>query len=442
MHPALCRSWRYTLARLGGLLLGAVAVGLWLDSFWPFLAAALALALALHLWRLHRLAQRLRDRRRVEPLPGEGVWPELFGLVYRRQREARARKRRLVTMLRAFREAAAALPDAIVVLEAPERRIVWFNEAATRLLGLHYPQDIDARLTNLLRSPRVVEWLEAWRSDEPLLDVPGPGNEALRLGLRLIPYTGRQYLLVVRDISMLMRLEQVRRDFVANVSHELRTPLTVVHGYLDMIEPEDFPEIAAGIGEMRRQSARMAQIVEDLLTLSRLEAQDRLDEDRVAMGPMLRGLREEALALSQGRHAVSLADEAGCDLLGSSKELHSAFSNLVSNAIRYTPPGGEVRIRFHLDADGSPCLAVTDTGPGIPAQHLPRITERFYRVSSSRSRESGGTGLGLSIVKHVLNLHQAALEIESTPGKGSTFRCRFEPRRALAPEIAPIAAGV
>jgi len=434
MHSALCRSWRFTLVRLAGLLLAAVLLGLWLDLLWPTLSVALALALGLHLWRLHLLTRRLRARRRIEPLAGEGIWAELYGLVYRRQREARARKRRLVTMLRAFRQAAAALPDAIVVLEGPERRIVWFNEAATRLIGLRYPGDLDAHLTNLLRSPRVLDWLEARPNEEPLLDVPSPADERLRLGLRLIDYTGKQCLLVVRDISMLMRLEQMRRDFVANVSHELRTPLTVVHGYLDMIEPEDFPEIASSISEMRRQSSRMAQIVEDLLTLSRLEAQDRLDEDRVAMAPMLRSLRQEGEALSQGAHRISISDEAGCDLRGSGKELHSAFSNLVSNAARYTPAGGEIRVRFYRDADGSLCLAVTDTGQGIPSQHIPRITERFYRVSSSRSRDSGGTGLGLSIVKHVLNLHRAGFEIESSLGVGSTFRCRFAADRVLQRE--------
>jgi two-component system phosphate regulon sensor histidine kinase PhoR len=234
---------------------------------------------------------------------------------------------------------------------------------------------------------------------------------------------------VVRDVTQLMRLEQVRRDFVANVSHELRTPLTVVHGYLDMMEPDDNPEWAPMVGEMRRQSQRMTQLVEDLLTLSRLEAQTQLPEESIGMASQLVTLRREAEALSQGRHTVVVVDTAQCDLFGSVKELHSAFSNLVSNAVRYTPTGGRIEIRFERTAGGGAVLAVRDSGYGIPAQHLPRITERFYRVSTSRSRESGGTGLGLSIVKHVLNLHQARFEIASEVGKGSTFACVFGAER-------------
>jgi two-component system phosphate regulon sensor histidine kinase PhoR len=212
----------------------------------------------------------------------------------------------------------------------------------------------------------------------------------------------------------------------------LRTPLTVVHGYLDMIEPEEHPELAVMVEEMRRQSQRMTQLVEDLLTLSRLEAQEHLPEEPMAMASMLVTLRREAEALSQGRHQVVVEDTAGCDLTGSTKELHSAFSNLVSNAVRYTPTDGRITIRFERTQDGGARLAVQDSGYGIPAQHLPRITERFYRVSTSRSRESGGTGLGLSIVKHVLSLHQARLEIESEVGRGSTFACVFGPARVLA----------
>jgi two-component system phosphate regulon sensor histidine kinase PhoR len=246
----------------------------------------------------------------------------------------------------------------------------------------------------------------------------------VRLNVRLIPYSDELWLLVARDVSKLMRLEQVRRDFVANVSHELRTPLTVVHGYLDLLDPADNPEWAPMLAEMQRQSQRMTQLVEDLLTLSRLEAQDRLPDESVAMAPMLATLKREAEALSQQRHRVVLEDEANLDLWGSTKELHSAFSNLVSNAVRYTPADGTITIRFARDGEGA-ALSVRDTGFGIPAAHLPRITERFYRVSTSRSRESGGTGLGLSIVKHVLSLHQARLGIVSEVGRGSTFSCHF-----------------
>jgi len=214
----------------------------------------------------------------------------------------------------------------------------------------------------------------------------------------------------------------------------------VVHGYLEMLDPAENPDWAPMLAEMQRQSQRMTQLVEDLLTLSRLEARETLPEEHVAMAPMLATLRREAEALSQGRHRISVDDGARLDLWGSNKELHSAFSNLVSNAIRYTPAGGEIAVRFSRDGDGGATLSVRDSGYGIPAAHLPRITERFYRVSTSRSRESGGTGLGLAIVKHVLGLHGARLEISSEVGKGSTFACRFHPERVFQRETHPIAA--
>jgi two-component system phosphate regulon sensor histidine kinase PhoR len=321
-----------------------------------------------------------------------------------------------------------------VALDADDRRVEWFNEAAQELLDLRYPQDLGTRLTRLESVPRVAEWLRGGAA-EPLLDLPSPFNHTNRLTLRLLDYTTQQKLLVVRDVSKLMHLEQVRRDFVANVSHELRTPLTVVHGYLDMIDPEDMPEFATMLREMRTQSLRMTQIVEDLLTISRLEAQEALPKERIVMRALLLTLQREAQALSHGQHTIELVDSAGVDLAGSNKELHSAFSNLVSNAVRYTPAGGRIRIVFERFGDGLR-FAVEDTGYGIPAQHIPRITERFYRVSTSRSRESGGTGLGLSIVKHVLNLHGGRLTIESEVGRGSTFACEFGPERIVDRSVA------
>ncbi|MET0331206.1 MAG: phosphate regulon sensor histidine kinase PhoR [Dyella sp.] len=340
------------------------------------------------------------------------------------------RTRRIASSLRDLRSAASSMPDAVVLLDN-EQHVRWFNHAAENLLGLRRPQDRGIELHERLRNSELANWLQQG-SLEPLNDVTAPGQPSRHINVTLLPFGRRQRLLLARDISHLTRLEQIRRDFVANVSHELRTPLTVIHGYLELIDPEDIPELASVIYEMRTQSKRMGQIVEDLLTLSRLETQDHLVEERVPMAPLMATIRKEAEALSQGRHQIVLESTADWDLLGSPKDLHSALSNLVSNAVRYTPTGGSITIRWQRNREGA-VYSVTDTGFGIPEAHLARLTERFYRVSSSRSRDSGGTGLGLSIVKHVLNLHQARLDIQSTPGQGSTFACSFDQDRLLAP---------
>lgn len=425
IRSPLRRAWQLSAWRLAAIVLGCLLLGFALGQPWPLLALGLAAILAWHYLQLRTVLGRLNRRERLEPPEGRGVFAELTRVLHDRQRENRERKRRLLGTLRAFRQAAAALPDAVVVLDRREQRIDWFNEASERLLGLSYPTDIGSRFCNLVRSPRVTAWMESG-AGEPLLDVQGTGEESLRLSMRLIDYTTEQQLLIARDISKLLHLEQVRRDFVANVSHELRTPLTVLHGYLDMLEPEDVPEWAGMLGEMRRQSGRMTQIVEDLLTLSRLESRDSLPLETVEMASMLASLQGEAEALSAGRHCIEVVDSAGVDLFGSHKELHSAFSNLVINAVRYTPAGGAIRVEFSLADQGGAHLCVVDTGPGIAPQHIPRLTERFYRVSTSRSRDSGGTGLGLAIVKHILQLHQAQLRIESEPGRGSRFCCEFD----------------
>lgn len=431
MTHRLGRAWRFSAWRLAALLAVAFAAGLWLHAVPACLLVAVASAFGYAGLRLARYARLLAGRQRMPAAAGSGIWDEIQNIARRRQRAAVAGKRRMVNHLRTFRDAAAALPDAIVALDR-EQRIEWFNEATARLLGLQYPHDLGAHLPSLVRAPAFAEWLRGG-GEEPLTNLPSPLDENLRLNLRLIRYADGRTLLVVRDVSQLVRLEQVRRDFVANVSHELRTPLTVVHGYLDMIEPEQMPDHEAILHELRAQSRRMTQIVEDLLTLSRLDASEQLPQERVGMRALLEALRREGSALSQNQHAIRTEAATRFDLLGSAKELHSAFSNLVSNAVRYTPAGGSISLRWERDADGSGRLSVTDTGHGIPAQHLPRLTERFYRVSTSRSRETGGTGLGLSIVKHVLQLHQARLEIRSEPGVGSTFSCVFGSERLLEP---------
>jgi len=435
MPPRARLTWTRTLGQLAALLGGAVVVGLLVGYPWPVVTIAALGIVAWHYARLHDVLSRLSAGKRIQPPTGDGVWNELDRLLHRSQSDVRARKRRLIAMLRAYRAAAMALPDAVVVIERNSQRVQWFNPAGTSLLGLRYPRDVGAPLGDRLQSMSLARWLAAGRNAEPLLDTPSPVDANMRLSLRLIPYSDELWLVVARDVTKLMRLEHMRRDFVANVSHELRTPLTVVHGYLDLLDPADNPEWAPMLAEMQRQSQRMTQLVEDLLTLSRLEAQEGVVDDPVSMASMLATLRREAEALSQGRHLVLCEDMTvqtglALDLRGSTKELHSAFSNLVSNAVRYTPAGGTITIRFAPEGAGA-MLSVTDTGYGIPATHLPRITERFYRVSTSRSRESGGTGLGLAIVKHVLQLHGARLSIRSEVGQGSTFACHFNADRVI-----------
>ena len=423
MNRSVESAWKRPLALTGGLALGGVA-GWFAGGHVATGVAIVAIAeIVLLLTHLRHIAQLMMS----SPTPVSTMDPD-----QPRHDRFMMRSRRLAANLHDLRRAAGNLPDAIVLLDQ-DQHVRWFNHAAENLLGLRRPQDRGVVLRDKLHNSELAGWLEE-PSPEPLNDVSAPGQPSRHINVTLLPFGQRQRLLLARDISHMSRLEQIRRDFVANVSHELRTPLTVIHGYLELLDSVDVPHLAPVLGEMRAQSKRMGQIVEDLLTLSRLETQDHVNEERVPMAPLLATLRKEAEALSQGRHSITIESTAELDLLGSPKDLHSALSNLVSNAVRYTPTGGRIVVRWERTADGAN-YSVTDTGYGIPADHLSRLTERFYRVSSSRSRDSGGTGLGLSIVKHVLGLHQARLDIRSTPGQGSTFTCCFGRERLLAPEV-------
>lgn len=421
MNRLAGNAWKLSLASAIGLFVGASAG--WLAG--GYVTAGIAIvAVAEIVLLLTHLRHIARPMMTSSPSPpGDLDQP--------RHDRFMMRSRRLAANLHDLRRAAGNLPDAIVLLDQ-DQHVRWFNHAAENLLGLRRPQDRGVVLKEKLHNSELAGWLEE-SSPEPLNDISAPGQPSRHINVTLLPFGQRQRLLLARDISHMSRLEQIRRDFVANVSHELRTPLTVIHGYLELLDPEDVPHLAPVLSEMRAQSKRMGQIVEDLLTLSRLETQDHVTEERVLMAPLLATLRKEAEALSQGRHSITVEAATDFDLLGSPKDLHSALSNLVSNAVRYTPTGGRITIRWERTAEGAN-YSVTDTGYGIPADHLSRLTERFYRVSSSRSRDSGGTGLGLSIVKHVLGLHQARLDIRSTPGQGSTFTCCFSRERLLPPE--------
>jgi two-component system phosphate regulon sensor histidine kinase PhoR len=403
---------------LASILCAGAALG-WLagSSAWVGLAIAAILGVVLLLTRLRHLQRAMMAA------------PAAAGATHDDRLMTRAHQ--LAANLRDLRRAADHLPDAVVLLDR-HQQVRWFNHAAGNLLGLDRAGDRGQSLTERLAGSELADWLRDGAQDQ-LDDVAAPGNKASQLNVTLLPFGKHQQLLLANDITHLKRLEQVRRDFVSNVSHELRTPLTVIHGYLELLDPADVPELAPVLTEMRAQSKRMGQIVEDLLTLSRLETQHEVVDERVPMAALLVTVRKEAEALSQGRHQISLESTANADLFGSPKDLHSALSNLVSNAVRYTPNGGSIAIRWRREPGGA-VYSVSDTGFGIPASHLARLTERFYRVSSSRSRDSGGTGLGLSIVKHVLNLHQARLQIESEAGAGSTFSCHFGDARLLAPD--------
>ncbi len=418
--------WSFELWRAAGIGLGAIVLGS-LSGRWILCGlVALALYLGSHLLQVYRLERWLREPRDLEPPEARGVWGEIYHYLHRGQRQTRAAQRRLQSLLNRFQESAAVLPDAIVVLNA-EGHIEWLNQAAVRLLGLDPAQDRGHDVTNLLRQPALVSYVRGAHYDRPI-EIPSPVDESRYLQALIVPYGKEERLLIVRDVTELRRLEQVRRDFVANVSHELRTPLTVVAGYLEtMAEIKDL-EWAGAVQAMRQQTTRMQHIVEDLLFLARLESSEvrALETQSVPVSEVIATIIEEARQLSAGQHRIEARLDERLWLLGRRNELHSAFSNIMFNAVRYTPAGGRIAVSWRAD-EGGAHFEVADTGPGIAEHHISRLTERFYRVDVARSRELGGTGLGLAIVKHVLNRHGAALRIESRLGQGSRFVCDFPP---------------
>ncbi len=423
--------WGFVVFRLAALLGLALAAGLVFGRPLAWLLGALAGYLAWQLYHLYRLETWLRNPAAELPRDALGLWGVIYPRLHRIRRQSRARKKRLNKVIKEFRKSTKALPDGGVVL-SEENDIIWMNAAAQAFLGLH-KEDRGQRLENFLRAPEFVAYLREGDFGQPLR-MDSPVDPEIKLSVQVVPYGKTQRLLLAKDITTEVRLEKVRRSFVANASHELRSPLTVVTGYLDaLLEdpelPEGWKEPAA---EMARQSERMRRIIDDLLTLSRLEAAaPEAASDRVDVPGMLSVMRKEALARSQRPGTVELRLESESGLLGVESELFSAFANLVDNALKYTAPEGSVTIRW-FDDGGSPCLSVADTGIGIPETAIPRLTERFYRVDKGRDRIRGGTGLGLAIVKHVLQRHGARLEIESRLGEGSTFTCRFPSERATS----------
>jgi two-component system phosphate regulon sensor histidine kinase PhoR len=418
----------FLLARVSGAVLLGALIGALLGSVLGGIALALAAALAWQLMNLFWLDYWLRDRANRAPPDVRGIWGEVVSRVVRLHRRKRFHKQRLLELFRELRRSTAAMPDGVVVLNA-QWEIVWFNRTAGKLLGLHRRIDAGMALTNLIREPALGRYLQVGVFVDPL--VIARGEPRLHLSFQIVPYGRAQRLLLVRDVSRQVALESMRKDFVANASHELRSPLTVVTGYVETLLQDDHldPGLRAPLAEMQRQTQRMNGIVSDLLDLSRLDTDDReVDGEPIDVVAMCSVLRKDVLARPV-HPEVRLDAMSEARLLGDEAEILSAFSNLVDNAAKYTPASGRIGLSWQVNGEGMARFTVEDTGPGIAAEHLPRLTERFYRVDSGRSRDAGGSGLGLAIVKHVLQHHGATLEIESTPGVGSRFTCVFPSRR-------------
>jgi len=415
----------------------AALLALWfLDPWWaPFVILLLFLAfVGHHLRQLSRLMQWLEQPAGTPVPTGGGAWERVFAALHRRSRKTAEKHKQLTLALERVLRAGQALPDGVVILDG-QFAIEWLNSTAEGHLGLSLTMDAGSPITNLLREPDFVRYIQAGQFAEPMVLHPLRSPERT-LALQIVPY-GDQKLLLSRDITHLFKLETMRRDFVANVSHELKTPLTVVSGFLETLLDclPDLPaaEVQRFLTLASEQAMRMQRLVEDLLALSALETgSPPPSEERVGLDELLAEVADEARALSDGRHQIVVNVTTGISLLGSRSELRSALGNLASNAVRYTPAGGTIRIAWEPAPDGGGAVSISDNGIGIESQHLPRLTERFYRVDRSRSRESGGTGLGLAIVKHALTRHQAVLDIVSQPGRGSTFSARFPPHRVVS----------
>jgi two-component system phosphate regulon sensor histidine kinase PhoR len=415
------------------LIIGAVlgvgtTLGALLGNAWPGLWLATAACLAYELRRRQELVALIRRHRRLsEPFP-RGLWGEIYRDLARLQSRSRKRKRGLARFAARFREAAAAVPDALVLLDS-QQRIDWCNPAARSLLGIAWPEDDGRPVSQISLYPLIQDLIEAADYGRAL-ECVCPENEALVLSVHIAPFGGKkkQRLIVGRDVTKVYHLNQIRRDFVANVSHELRTPLTVISGFLENMLGEESPDRLGRrpLELMQHQTRRMQTLTEDLLALSRLELDEKAsDLARLDVAALAEQALTDARVLSASRaHRFELDADRSLLLQANEGELRSVLANLLFNAVIHTPAGTRVSVFWGREDLGA-ILSVTDDGPGIHAEHIPRLTERFYRVDKGRSRQSGGTGLGLAIVKHVLSRHGAELRIASREGEGSTFSCHF-----------------
>lgn len=421
-------NWHSELHRILVLLGLCIVFGFVIDRVQIVLLLGLSAYTFYNLFQLRRLTQWVaKDSHRNDVLPpeGGGIWGAIFDNIYKLQKQERLASDYLKSILNKAQESSAALEIAVVMINK-QGTLDWWNRATEELLGIRYPNDRNQAVTNLIRDPRFADYFHREKYDQTLrIEAPTKGGRTLEFQLTL--FGEHEKLMLVRDVTQLHRLEAMRRDFVGNVSHELGTPITVIKGYLEtIIDHKDSldPRWHKPLEQMRSQSQRMENIVRDLLVLSSIETRSAPRvQDRISLRDLIREIENESQEIvTEKEHQLIIELDADIEITGQRSELYSALSNLVINAAKYTPNGGRITLRAALEG-GDLKIEIEDNGIGIAAQHIPRLTERFYRVDPSRSAETGGTGLGLAIVKHILARHDAELEIESTVGKGSLFRC-------------------
>lgn len=429
-------TWLISVVKVAVFMTCCALLGLYINHLTLTLLFGVSGVLGLHYWRLYRLNYWLWHSKKISPPTSHGVWSHIYQGIYGANLKNRNKRKTLGEIIRRFRQGSEALPDAALIVDN-SAEVTWCNRLARIELGIRWPEDMGQKVYDCINDKGFIEFFNANRFDQPV-EIISPINSSKVFELRVVPYEDDHLMILIRDVTRLTQIEKMRKDFVANVSHELKTPLTVINGYLEML-PEDgelpAPMMKKAISEMRSQSARMQSLVEELLVLSRIEAStERAFEKMVNVPQLLWQIQAEAEALNRDRlHKIFFDISPILYVYGIESELRSAFSNLIFNAINYTPNHGVIEVQWYLQGDQAK-FSVRDNGDGIAAEHIDRLTERFYRVDKARARTTGGSGLGLSIVKHVLSHHNSRLEIQSEVGKGSTFSCRFSAELTLLVE--------
>lgn len=401
-------------------LLIIIAIGALFDAVIPFILISVIFYVLWHLYHIHQLIKWLNNSSKNPP-ESIGVWDEVFFQLHNKNKRQKKSRKKLSKLLKRFQKSTQALPYATIVLNS-NNEIEWFNPASKKMFGFRAGVDTGQRIGNLIRQPDFIKYLNNKNYDKPLEFE----NQHKKLLLNVTRYGKGQYLLSIDDITLRKQLDVMRSDFISNVSHELRTPITVMAGYIETLSNDLSVSNQFPIDKIQKQTLRMEKIISELIELAKLETSKPVKiNEKVNISKLLNEVYNEALSLDNNLHKIELKiDDANISMNGSYEEIRVAISNLLTNAIRYTPEGGEIVLSTLVDEEGF-YINVKDNGIGIEYAHIPRLTERFYRVDSGRSRKKGGTGLGLAIVKQILDRHNAILHIESELDKGSSFSCYF-----------------